>query len=52
VTIREHSLLPLIFLVIVGIVMFFLSYGMNRLLGLVLDRVVSHLQESNMSGAG
>jgi hypothetical protein len=39
----EWSLLPLIFSGLIGIVMFFLPYGIGRLLGWALDWVVSHL---------
>jgi hypothetical protein len=52
VTTREHSFLPLIFLGTVGIVVFFLSYGINQLLGSVLERVVSDLQGRGINGAG
>jgi hypothetical protein len=40
----ERSLLPLIFSGLIGIVMFFLPYGIGRLLGWILDGLVSRVE--------
>jgi hypothetical protein len=42
---NERSLLPLIFAGLTGTVMFLLAYGVGRLLGWILDGLVSRVEE-------